>query len=272
MSLEETKQLIRTHRIIPNRLLGQNFMVEPSFYGKLCVYASLGVSDVVLDAGAGFGFLSRFLAAKCKAVIAVEKDPQVAKALREQVKGIGNVTVIEGDVLTAVLPEFNKVIAIPPYYLSSHLVEWLLERNIACAVLVVQKEFANRLNAAVGSDDYGWLTVLTYQHAEVELLDAVPKGMFFPQPKVNSVIVRLKPRSKSLFKVKDEAFFKQTTKWLFTQRNKKLGKALVPFFKTNLRLSKQEAEKIAVALPLHDKRVRELTSEQFGALADAIHR
>jgi 16S rRNA (adenine1518-N6/adenine1519-N6)-dimethyltransferase len=272
MSLEETKQLIRTHRITPNRLLGQNFMVEPSLYGKLCAYASLDVSDVVLDAGAGFGFLSRFLSDKCKAVIAVEKDPEVAKALREQVKGIGNVTVIERDVLKAVLPEFNKVIAIPPYYLSSNLVAWLLERNIACAVLVVQKEFANRLNASVSSKDYGWLTVLTYQHAEAELLDAVPKGMFFPQPEVDSVIVRLKPWSKSPFNVKDEAFFKQITKWLFTQRNKKLGKALAPFFKTNLQLSKQDAEKLAVALPFHDKRVRELTPEQFGALANAIPR
>jgi 16S rRNA (adenine1518-N6/adenine1519-N6)-dimethyltransferase len=272
MSLEETKQLIRTHRITPNKLLGQNFMVEPSLYARLCTYASLGVSDVVLDAGAGFGFLSRFLADKCKTVISVEKDPQVAKALREQVKGIGNVTVIEGDALKAVLPEFNKVIAIPPYYLSSHLVAWLLERNITCAVLVLQKEFAYRLNAAVGSDGYGWLTVLTYQHAEVELLDVVPKGMFFPQPKIDSVIVRIKPRSKGLFKVKDEVFFKQIIKWLFTQRNKKLGKALAPFLRTNLQLSKQEAEKLAVAFPFHDKRVRELTPEQFGALADAIPR
>jgi len=93
MSLEETKQLLRTYRITPNKLLGQNFMFEYSFYGVLCAYALLGPSDVVLDAGAGFGFLSRFLADKCKAVVAVEKDPQVAEVLREQVKGAGNVTV-----------------------------------------------------------------------------------------------------------------------------------------------------------------------------------
>jgi len=74
-------------------------MVDPSLYGKLCTYATLDSLDIVLDAGAGFGFLSRFLADKCKAVIAVEKDPQVVKALREQAKGTGNVIVIEGDVL-----------------------------------------------------------------------------------------------------------------------------------------------------------------------------
>ncbi len=66
--------------------------------------------------------------------------------LREQVKNLDNVTVVEGDVLKAVLPEFNKIVAIPPYYLSSHLVLWLLERKVDCAVMILQKEFANRLS------------------------------------------------------------------------------------------------------------------------------
>ncbi|HMK95371.1 MAG TPA: 16S rRNA (adenine(1518)-N(6)/adenine(1519)-N(6))-dimethyltransferase RsmA [Candidatus Limnocylindrales bacterium] len=272
MSLEETKQLIRTFRITPNKLLGQNFLVEPSLYTKLCVFASVGDSDVVLDAGAGFGFLSRFLADKCKAVIAVEKDPQIARSLRQQVKGIGNVTVIEGDALKTALPKFTKVIAVPPYYISTRLVAWLLERNIACAVLILQKEFANRLNAAVGSKDYGWLTVLTYQRLEAELLDAVPKEMFFPQPKVDSVIVRLRPWSQSPFMVKNEALFMQVTKWLFTQRNKKLGKAVALLFKANPRISYRGAENLAFELGLNDKRVRELRPQQFGALADAIAR
>ena len=109
MSLEETKQLLRTHRISPNKLLGQNFMVEPALYEKMCAYAGLDSGDVVLDAGAGFGFLSRFLADKCKEVIAVEKDPQVAEVLREQVKCIGNITVIQGDVLKTELPSLTKL-------------------------------------------------------------------------------------------------------------------------------------------------------------------
>ncbi len=270
MSLEETKQLLRTYRITPNKLSGQNFMVEPSLYGKLCTYATLDSSDVVLDAGAGFGFLSLFLADKCEAVIAVEKDPQVAKALREQVKGAVNVIVIEGDVLKAALPEFNKVIAIPPYYLSSRLITWLIEGKIDCAVMILQKEFASRLIAAVGSEDYSWLTVLTYRHAEVEVLDAVPKKAFYPPPEVDSAIVRITPWSKNPFEVKDELFFGQMIRWLFTQRNKKIGKALTPFLKTTLKLSKQDTEKIVLTLPFLDRRARELPPKDFGVLANAI--
>ncbi len=270
MSLEETKQLLRTHRISPNKLLGQNFMVEPSLYPKLCSYAALSEADVVLDAGAGFGWLTCFLADKCKSVVAVEKDPQIARVLREQVNGFGNVTVIEGDVLKVVLPDFNKVIAIPPYYLSSHLVTWLLERHIDCAVLILQKEFAAHLVAPVGSDEYGWLTVVTSQVVEVELLDPVPKAMFYPQPEVDSVILRLKPWSTKPFEVKTPALFVRMTKWLFTQRNKKLAKALSPFLRSNFKLNKQEAEKLALSLPFHDRRARELSPKDFGDLANAL--
>ena len=270
MSIEETKQLLRTYRISPNKLLGQNFMVETSLYEKMCSYAAIESSDVVLDAGAGFGFLARFLASKCKSVIAVEKDPQVAEVLREQTKEIGNIIVIEGDVLKAELPNFNKVIAIPPYYLSSRLTTWLLERKIGCAVMILQKEFATRLVASIGSEDYGWLTVVTNQHAEVQLLDTVSKEMFYPQPEVDSIILNLKPWTKKPFEVKDSGFFTHMVKWLFTQRNKKLWKALAPFLKTNLTLSKDEAQKRALSLPFHERRPRELSPKNFGELANAI--
>jgi 16S rRNA (adenine1518-N6/adenine1519-N6)-dimethyltransferase len=270
MSVEEAKRLLRTFRIVPNRLLGQNFMVEPALFERLSECAALGKADVVLDVGAGFGFLTRFLAAKCKSVIAIEKDPRVAAVLREQLNGAGNVAIIAGDVLKAELPEFNKLIAIPPYYLSSRLVLWLLERKVACAVLVLQREFANRLVAGVGTEDYGWLTVVACHGAEVELFDAVPKELFYPQPEVDSVIVRLKPWKTAPFKVKDKAFFKQMVRWLFTERNKKLGNALVPFIKSTFKVSKEEAKNRVCGVQFGERRVRELAPKDFGALANVF--
>jgi 16S rRNA (adenine1518-N6/adenine1519-N6)-dimethyltransferase len=272
MSISETKRLLRERRIVPNRLLGQNFVIEASIFPKLSDYASLGKADVVLDAGAGFGFLTRFLANNCKAVIAVEKDPHVAEVLREQLRGVANVTVVEGDVLKAALPEFNKVVSIPPYYLSSRLVTWLFERKVECAVLILQREFVGRLVAAVGSEDYGWLTVVACYSAKVELLDAVPQSLFYPPPEVDSVIVRLTPWKAAPFEVKNEAFFKRMARWLFTQRNKKLCNALLPFIKSTLKMTKEDAEKVAGTFPFREKRVRELPPEAFGVLANALVR
>jgi 16S rRNA (adenine1518-N6/adenine1519-N6)-dimethyltransferase len=270
MSLEETKQLLRSHRISPNKLMGQNFLVESSLYPKMCTYAEISKADVVLDAGAGFGWLTCFLADKCKSVVAVEKDPHVAMVLREQVKNLDNVVVVEGDVLKAILPEFNKVVAIPPYYLSSHLVLWLLERNVDYAVMILQKEFAKRLVASCCSEEYGWLTVVTNQGAAVELLDSVSKVMFYPQPEVDSVIVSLKFRRPKPFEVNDRVFFVRMMKWLFTQRNKKLGKAIAPFIKASFKLSKQDAETLSLSLPYSERRVRELSPADFGELSNAL--
>jgi 16S rRNA (adenine1518-N6/adenine1519-N6)-dimethyltransferase len=250
--------------------MGQNFMIEPLLYPKLCTYAEISKADTVLDVGAGFGWLTCFLADKCKSVVAVEKDPYIAMILREQVKNLDNVTLVEGDVLKTTLPEFNKVVAIPPYYLSSHLVLWLLERKVDCAVMILQKEFANRLVASCGSEEYGWLTVVTNQGAAVELLESVSKVMFYPQPEVDSVIVSLKFWRTKPFEVKDQLFFIRMMKWLFTQRNKKLGKAIVPFIKSSYKLSKQNAEKLSLSLPSSDRRVRELSLNDFGALVNAL--
>ena len=245
-------------------------MVEPQLYPKLCTYAALNASDVVLDAGAGFGYLTCFLSNACRNVVAVEKDPPVAAVLREQVKDLCNVTVVEGDVLKTQLPEFNKVVAIPPYYLSSRLVTWILQRHLDCAVLIVQKEFADRLVASVGSEVYGWLTVLTSQLAEAKLLDAVPKSMFYPSPEVDSVVISLNPHSKAAFTVKDPSEFPQLVKWLFTQRNKKLAKAITPYLRSNCKLNKQDADKLAHTLPSLDRRVRELSPQEFGEVANVL--
>jgi 16S rRNA (adenine1518-N6/adenine1519-N6)-dimethyltransferase len=272
MSVSETKRLLRTYRIVSNRLLGQNFIVNTSIFPKLADYSSLSKIDVVLDAGAGFGFLTRFLANKCKSVLAVEKDPVVAVVLREQLKGLANVTVVEGDVLKATVPSFNKVASIPPYQISSRLLMWLFDRGFECAVLVLQKEFAGRLVAAVGSEDYGWLTVATRYRAEVQLLDAVPNFMFYPQPEVDSVIVRLKPWTATPFEVRDEPFFRRMVQWLFTHRNKKLSNAVASFIKNTLNVVREEAEKAACTFSFHEKRVRELPPEAFGELANALVR
>jgi 16S rRNA (adenine1518-N6/adenine1519-N6)-dimethyltransferase len=147
---------------------------------------------------------------------------------------------------------------------------WLFNRDFACAVLVFQKEFANRLVASVGTEDYGWLTVFAYYAAQVELLDAVPRWMFFPQPEVDSVIVRLKKREAAPFEVKDVALFRQMLRLVFTERNKKVSNAVVPFVRGVRGFSAEEAKKLVCELPFREKRVRALSPEDFGALANAL--
>jgi 16S rRNA (adenine1518-N6/adenine1519-N6)-dimethyltransferase len=270
--LDRTKSLLRRYRSPPKRAFGQNFIIEPSVYERMISYASLEKHDTVLDIGAGLGVLTRLMADKCSNIFAVEADAQLAGILHEQLAGISNVRVIGGNILEVKIPPFNKIVSTPPYNISSQLLLWILNRKIDRAVLVLQKEFANRLAAHAGSREYGWLAVLAYCHVEVEILDDVSKSMFYPQPKVNSVITRLSPKNLRPCKLRDEADFKKLVQSLFTRRNRKLKGAVLSYLRAVYGLSKENAAKIAETIPFKEKRVRELAPEDFGALANAILR
>jgi 16S rRNA (adenine1518-N6/adenine1519-N6)-dimethyltransferase len=244
-------------------------MIEPSVYERMLEHASLTQDDTVLDIGAGFGFLTYYMANECKTVFAVEADAQLASILREQLRSVPNVKIIEGNVLKVDIPFFNKVVSTPPYSISSRLLLWILNRDLDRSVLVFQKEFAHRLVAPIGSQEYGWLTVLTYFHAQMELLDEVPRSMFYPTPKVDSVIIRLTPWKVEPFAVRDETIFKRLVQTLFAERNKKIRSGVLPFIRSIKKISKHDAVRIAEGLPLTDKRARDLAPEDFGALANA---
>jgi 16S rRNA (adenine1518-N6/adenine1519-N6)-dimethyltransferase len=268
--LERTKHLLRSNRIVPNKFLGQNFMIDESTFECLSVSASLNKKDIVLDIGAGLGILTRFLADRCSRVLAVESDPRLARVLHEQLAELHNVSIVEGSILKIDVSGFNKVVSIPPYQISSRLMQWLFSRRFDSAVLILQKEFADRLVAPIGSRDYGWLTVLTCFHFEAELLDGISKTSFYPQPKVDSVIVRLVPREEPPFHIKEQESFVRLVRMLFTQRNRKIRKAILSYLKiAGLKVS-ADSKTIATKLPFHDRRVRDLAPEDFGELTDAF--
>jgi 16S rRNA (adenine1518-N6/adenine1519-N6)-dimethyltransferase len=266
MSLDKkTKQLLERYRIFLRKRLGQNFMVDEGYLCDMISYASLSKGDVVLEIGAGFGALTTALSPLCGRVVAVEVDHKLAEIFRVETAGLDNVLLVEGDVLKVAIPSFNKAVSNLPFRISSPILFWLLKKEFDLAVLTFQKEFAERLVASVGSKDYSRLTVETYYRAEVELMETVPKEAFIPPPEVNACIVRLKPRKTKPFHVEDEGMFHELVRALFTQRNKKTRNAIAGFLR---KLGKEKGE--ADSLLFHDKRVRELAPEDFGAIANEL--
>ncbi len=231
-------------------------------------YASLSPEDTVLEIGAGLGFLTEEIAKNAKDVIAVEIDENLVKILKDRLRGYKNVVIIKGDIMKLNLPPFDKVVSTPPYSISSPIHFWLIEKNPKYAVLTFQEEFAKRLAALTGSEDYGRLTVTTYYRAEVEVLDRIPKEQFWPPPKVDSVIVRLRPREPRFF-VEDEEIFFEFVKEIFTQKNKKLRNAVIPFF-GKLKFSKALTRELIDTLPFHNRRPRELSPEEIGLTVNEI--
>jgi 16S rRNA (adenine1518-N6/adenine1519-N6)-dimethyltransferase len=268
--LRRAKHLLRLYGFFPKKRLGQHFTVNSDMLQRLVSHASITKDDIVLEVGAGLGFLTQLLSSKCKKVIAVEVDPQFVRFLRKQLHSLQNIDLIEGDILKVSLPPFNKVVSAPPYSLSSPLLFRLLERKFDWAVLILQKEFAERLAASVGSKDYGRLTVTIYYRADVELLDYVPRTMFYPPPDVDSMMVRLKPRNPP-FQVEDETIFFELVRTLFTQRNKKVRNGLIPFLRKR-EITRKEAVELADSTIYSAKRVRELAPEDFGILTNELIR
>ncbi|MEM3956346.1 MAG: rRNA adenine N-6-methyltransferase family protein, partial [Candidatus Bathyarchaeia archaeon] len=175
-----------------------------------------------------------------------------------------------GDILKMEGPPYiNKVVSIPPYSISSPLIFWLLKRKFDCAVLTFQEEFGRRLVAQPGVSDYGRLTVAVYYYAEPELLDFIPKESFWPTPEVNSVIVRLRPR-KPPFYVRDEELFFRFLRAVFTQKNKKMKKALEVFL-SDFKIPKEWLRKISESIPFYERRVRELAPEELALTFNALH-
>jgi len=270
MSLtQQTRRLLHSHGLFPKKRFGQHFLTDSTLLQRMISYAEVNVQDVVLEVGAGLGSLTHLLSQRGKQVVTVEIDAKLVLLLRERFHDVKNIEFIEGDILKVAVPRFNKVVSTPPYFISSHLLFWLLSRPFDSAVLTFQKEFAERLAAPVGTKEYGRLTVTTYYRADVELLDYVPKTAFYPPPDVDSLVVRLKPKPTPPFKVKDQQTFFQIVQTAFTQRNKKLRNAIMLFLEKR-GIIKEKAQKLADSLTFHDKRVRQLAPEDFGDLTNEI--
>ncbi len=268
--LKKTKYLLKKYKITPTKMFSQNFLVAPSIFPRLAEYASLNQKDTVLEIGAGLGFLTAFLAEKCKHLIAIELDSRLIKLLHEQLKDLHNIDIVEDDVLTANVGPFDKVISVPPYHISSPLLLWLFKKEFKCAVLILQRDFAERIIAPVGSDNYGWLSVLTYCNTKTRLLTEVPRQLFYPQPNVDSTIVILESRKQPPFYLNDEMFFQQLVRAFFSHRNRKVKNAALFFIERKKIAVGEDAIEVVTSLPYSKKRVSELTPKEFGDLANEL--
>jgi len=275
MMLNQTLSTLRRYDIRPSKRAGQHHVVDPIVLEKMVDHTHLSREDVVLEIGAGIGNLTRLLAQRAGKVISIERDRRFINILCEQLMGLSNVQIIYGDALRIELPKFNKVVANLPYGISSDITFRLLEHKFELAVLMYQQEFAERMVAKPGSDDYSRLTVNTYYRAHVELLGKVPPEAFVPPPKVTSAIVRLRPR-KPPFKVVDERMFFDVVRALFQHRRQKVRNALYHSFDQifpGVKLQKgQRRQLLDRKLPeeLVDVRVMDLGPEKFGEIADYL--
>ncbi|XP_011499710.1 PREDICTED: probable dimethyladenosine transferase [Ceratosolen solmsi marchali] len=180
--------------------IGQHILKNPLIVQNIVEKAALRPTDVVLEIGSGTGNMTMKMLDKAKKVIACEIDSRMVAELQKRVMGTpvqSKLQILVGDVLKINLPFFDLCVANIPYQISSPLVfKLLLHRPIfRCAVLMFQREFAERLVAKAGDKHYCRLSVNTQLLARVDMLMKVGKNNFRPPPKVESNVVRIEPRN-----------------------------------------------------------------------------
>ncbi|MGC9517151.1 MAG: 16S rRNA (adenine(1518)-N(6)/adenine(1519)-N(6))-dimethyltransferase RsmA [Methanomicrobiales archaeon] len=267
---QETKKILKSHGIHLNRRLGQNYLVDDFKRNKILNFANLSSEDTILEVGPGIGTLTLPLARQTRKVVAIEQDQRICKILEERLEEekIYNVELINADVLSVDLPDFNKIVSNLPYQISSPITFKFLEYNFDLAILMYQKEFAQRMHAHPGSKNYSRLSVMLYFMADVEFLDRVSAQSFIPPPKVESAVVKLIPKEN---KIVDD-FFKSVCRALFQHRRKKARKALKESFHEIGDFNKNQAKEILSKInkELGEERVFKLSPEQILEISDFL--
>jgi 16S rRNA (adenine1518-N6/adenine1519-N6)-dimethyltransferase len=265
----QLRTLLSRYSVTPRKVLGQSFCVDQALLKRMCDFAEVGPGDVVVEVGAGFGFLTELLADAARSVVAYERDPRLVAALADSLGGRDNVRIVDGDFLRCTLPPFSKLVANPPYSISTELLLKLLEADFDCAVLTLQREFVEKVQAIPGRRGYGMLSVATSYRADVEVLERVPRDAFWPKPGVESVVVRITPHP-PCFPVTDERLFLALLKALFTQRNRKLKNALERFLRSRMSLDKHGARLLVEGIPHADSKVHTLSPAELGYVANWV--
>jgi 16S rRNA (adenine1518-N6/adenine1519-N6)-dimethyltransferase len=268
----EILNLLRKRGIRLSRKAGQHIMIDQAVLERMTDYAELSKSDTVLEIGAGVGNLTSLLAERAGRVVAIEKDPRLFSLAKERLAEYENVELYCADfVKMRELPRFDKVVSNLPFQISSEATFKILERGLNLGVLTYQTEFAKRLVAKPGSEDYSRLTVAVRMRAEVELLEEIPPSSFFPPPKVSATIVRLR-RTVFQPEPKDWRTFEKVLRALFQHRRQKVRNALLHSPHLWPGRSKVERRDLLENLPLElaEKKVFELTPEEIVRLSDLL--
>jgi len=240
--------------------LGQHFLMDRGATMRIAGYAELKPGDNVLEIGPGTGNLTEALASRAGHVYAVEIDPDLAAQLSGR---FSNVQVIKGDALKVELPHYNKIVSNLPYQISSRITYRLLSRPFETAVLMYQWEFAQRLAAAVGSEEYGRLAMVVGFFCRIEILEKVSKMAFRPVPQVDSAIVRLQPRLDR--PEADPADFMRLVEGLFNNRRTKVKKGLAALGASPRAIAELDAA-------LLERRPEDLSPDEAASLVAAISR
>ncbi|WP_067729717.1 16S rRNA (adenine(1518)-N(6)/adenine(1519)-N(6))-dimethyltransferase RsmA [Oceanobacillus damuensis] len=278
----KTKEILNKYKFSFKKSLGQNFLVDVNVLENIIKHAGIDNSAGAIEIGPGMGALTEQLAIHADKVVAFEIDQRLLPILRDTLQDYSNVEIIHQDILEANVAEVIHshfrpgqavhVVANLPYYITTPILMKLVRDKLPVTSLTVmiQKEVAERMAAQPNSKSYGSLTIAVQYYTEAKIVMSVPKGVFMPQPNVDSSILRLVIRAQPPVQVEDEDFFFNLVQASFAQRRKTLRNNLSSYFKEQY--TKDKINEVLETVGIDGTRRGEsLNMEEFALLANTFY-
>ena len=272
---QNTIALIKEYEFSFKKRFGQNFLIDSHVLDKIIQGAGITKEDTVLEIGPGIGTLTQALCEAAGEVIAVEIDQDLIPILEKTLGPYQNVRIINQDILKLDLGQLSekplKVVANLPYYITTPIIMGLFESGapLVSITVMVQKEVAERMQAAPGGKDYGALSLAVQYYADAQVIANVPPNCFIPRPNVGSAVIRLTKHLEPPVKPRDEAFMFRVIRAAFGQRRKTLVNALRN--DQNLSLGREQLEAVLSEMGLPATvRGERLSLQEFAELSDRL--
>lgn len=273
-----TMDLVKRHGFKFTKSLGQNFLIDDNIVDKIVAGAGIGPSDKIIEVGPGIGTLTREMASRAEALMAVEIDKNLIPILTDTLGDYENVKIVNEDIIKADirgLIDENlsggpvKLVANLPYYITTPIIMRFLEENINVTdiVVMVQKEVAERMNAQPGGKDFGALSVAVQFYCDTEIVAKVPRHLFVPQPNVDSIVIALRVRPERKYRVDSEDLFFKVVKAAFGQRRKTLLNSIASMGNLSKDMVKEALEEAGID---PKRRGETLSLDEFANLSNVI--
>lgn len=195
--------------------LGQHFLIDYNIIFKIIEACNVGKNDVVLEFGTGYGYLTKKIAETVRFVYTYEIDKEIYAKAKNYLIQNSNVVIFNQDFFKQEDHEFDFFLSNMPYARSKEIMKWLSIHEFREAVIMVQKEFSDKLTALPGNADYSAASVFSQYCFDIEQLFDVTKNSFHPPPKIDSKVIRLRKKNKNM----DHKII-SGLEFLFSNRNK----------------------------------------------------
>ena len=218
------------------KYLGQHFLIDFNIIFKIIKACNVGKNDVVLEFGTGYGYLTKKIAETAKLVYTYEIDKEIYAEAKNYLIQNSNVLIFNQDFFKQEHHEFDFFLSNIPYARSKDIMKWLSIHDFREAIIMVQKEFSDKLTALPGNADYSAVSVFSQYCFDIEQLFDVTKNSFHPPPKIDSKVIRLKKKNNMDLKIMSGLEF------LFSNKNKNADTLLESKQYQNKKISQLNSE------------------------------